>query len=123
MEIKVYADGSKIKNKVFAGLTLRQIIGFGTVFLTMILMVVNLLLIHLNSNLFSLIAVLIVSPILLSCFFNIRGLPADRWFRLCFRFYLTQNKRTYQTERIKVYPHGSFTQEKKVKETDRLDGK
>lgn len=118
MEIKVYTDGSKIKTKIFGGLTVRQVIGFGTVILMMILMLVSELLLHVDSNIISPLLMLVVFPVLFTCFFKIKGLPADRWFRLRLRFYLLKKKRTYQTERIKVYSHAQFTQGKKVKETD-----
>ncbi|MDR0200265.1 MAG: PrgI family protein [Streptococcaceae bacterium] len=120
MEIKVYTDGSKIKNKVIAGLTVRQAIGFGAIILMLVIFLLNDFVVHLPDTVVQPLLVFITMPVLFASLFKIKGMPADHWFRLRMKFYFTIKKRVYQTERIKLYKRFEFKQDKKIKETDSL---
>ncbi|MEW4403887.1 PrgI family protein [Enterococcus sp. AN402] len=116
MEIKVYKDGSKIKNKI-VGLTLRQ-------FLALLLIGVVTIFMSLNSFFFHIEAIFFELPLMISLFIGlffflikINGLPSDRWFKLKWAYLNKPIKRTYQTERIVNYERKEFIQSKKVKET------
>lgn len=117
MEIKVYKDGSKIKNKVL-GLTLRQFIAILMIAIATGLMMLNTFILHISELFFEVPLMFILFLGLFVNLVKLNGLTGDRWIKLKWSYLKKPKTRTYQTERIVQYERKEFIQAKKVKETD-----
>lgn len=118
MEIKVYKDGSKIKSKVFGGLTLRQFIALLSVGIGTIILMLNTFFVHINDNLMQGIISLTLVCVLFLTIVKVNGIYGNNWIKIKWRYMTRPKTRIYKTERIINYDKKEFKQDKEVKETD-----
>lgn len=121
MEIKVYKDGSKIKSKIFGGLTLRQFLALLSIGIGTIVLMINTFILHLNDNLMQMIISSMLMLVLFLTLVKINGVYGNDWLKLKWRYMTRPKVRTYKTERIITYDKNEFKQEKNVKETTEID--